>query len=108
MKIEDMSASLAPYLPPAFGALVGLRYTKDQNPVQKASSFFMGFGLAVYFGPAIAETFSLGPKSTIAAGILVAVLGMDAIGGLLAVAAAFRANPVGTFKDWWAAWRGSS
>ena len=103
MKLDDLASQIAPYLPPAFGALIGLRWAKDQTPAQKASSFAIGFGLAVYFGPAVAELFSLGPKSTVAVGILIAVVGMDVIGGLIAAAAAFRANPVGVFKDWWRA-----
>lgn len=95
---------LAPYLPPAFGAMIGLRWAQNQTPVQKVTGFVGGFGLAVYFGPAIAELLSLGPKSTIAAGILTAIIGMDVIGGLMAAATAFRNDPVGSFKAWWGAW----
>ncbi len=100
-------ADLAPYLPPAFGAMVGLRWAKDQTPAQKIVSFATGFGLAVWFGPAIAELLSLGPKTTIAVGILTAILGMDAIGGLIAVTTAFRSDPIGTFRAWWNAWKGA-
>ena len=103
MKVSDLAADLAPYLPPAFGALIGLRYAKDQTPTQKVGSFVISFGLAVYLGPAVAELLSLGPKSTIAVGILIAVVGMDIIGGLMAAAAAFRNNPVAAFRDWWGA-----
>lgn len=99
-------SDLAPYLPPAFGALVGLRYAKDQTPAQKALSFGVGFGLAVYFGPAIAELLGLGPRATVAAGVLTAVIGMDVIGGLMVAAAAFKANPLDAFRAWWRAWLG--
>jgi len=102
----DWLGDLAPYLPPAFGALIGLRWAKDQTPRQKVFSFATGFGLAVWFGPALAEILALGPKTTIAAGILIAILGMDAIGGLLAVAAQFRSDPPGTFRAWRDAWLG--
>jgi hypothetical protein len=95
---------LAPYLPPAFGAMIGLRWAKEQSAKQKVLSFFSGFGLAVYFGPALAELLSLGPKATIAVGILTAIVGMDVIGGLMAASAAFRTDPVGSFKSWWGAW----
>ena len=44
--------------------------------------------MAVYCGPAIAEFFTLGPKATIAVGVLTAVLGMDILGGLMAAAKA--------------------
>lgn len=99
-------ADIAPYLPPAFGALVGLRYAADQTPTQKVTSFGAGFGLAVYFGPAIAELLSLGPKASVAVGILTAVIGMNVIGGLMVAAAQFRADPVESFKSWWRAIRG--
>ena len=101
---------LAPYLPPAFGALIGLRWARHQTATQKVMSFGLSFGLGVYLGPAVAEILSLGPKAAVAAGILIAVVGMDVIGGLMALAAAFRADPIGTFKAWWGAWwnRGQS
>lgn len=106
----DWLGGLAPYLPPAFGALIGLRNAGSQTPAQRVVSFFLGFGLAVYMGPAIAELFSLGPKATIAAGILTAVVGMDVIGGLMAVAQQFRSAPIATVKEWWGLWwnRGAS
>lgn len=97
---------LAPYLPPAFGALIGLRWAKEQTRQQKAFSFLCGFGLAVYFAPAIAETFDLGPKSTVAVGILTAIIGMDAIGGLMAVSAQFKKDPSGTVRAWLDTWLG--
>jgi hypothetical protein len=97
---------LAPYLPPAFGALVGLRWARQQTAQQKVLSFAAGFGLAVWFGPAIAELLSLGPKATVAVGILVAIVGMDAVGGLMAAAAQFQADPAGAFRTWLDAWLG--
>ena len=107
-RLSQLASDLAPYLPPAFGALLGLRYAKDQTPAQKVFAFGSGFGLAVYIGPALAELFALGPKATVAAGILVAVAGMDVIGGLLAVAAQFKENPTRTFRAWLNAWLGRS
>ena len=97
---------ITPYLPPAFGALIGLRWAKDQTPKQKAFSFVTGFGLAVYFAPAIAELFSLGPKATVAVGILTAIVGMDVVGGLIAVTSQFRTDPTGTFRAWFNTWTG--
>jgi len=103
-------SGVADYLPAAFGAMLGLSYAKSQTPRQKVVSFISAFGLAVYLGTAIAELLNLGPKATIAVGVLTAVVGMDVIGGLLALAAAFRSDPIGTFKAWWGAWwqRGGS
>src|SRR5437763_463846 len=63
-------ADFAPYLPPAFGALMGLRWARHQTATQKVTSFGLSFGLGVYLGPAVAEILSLGPKAAVAAGIL--------------------------------------
>ena len=102
----DWLDALAPYLPPAFGALVGLRWAKEQTARQKVLSFAAGFGLAVWVGPAIAELLALGPKATVAVGILTAIVGMDAIGGLMAAAGQFRADPAGTVRSWLDTWLG--
>lgn len=99
---------LTAYLPATFGALIGLRYTKQQSSRQKVLSFAGGFALGVYMGPAIAEFLTLGPKMTAAAGILTAVLGMDVIGGLVAVISQFSENPVQTGRRWINAWFGRS
>lgn len=92
---------LDPYLPPAAGALIGLKWTRDQTPLQRMLSAFSGFALAVYIGPAVAEAFSLGPRLTIAVGILIAIAGMDILGGLMVAASAFRKDPLGTALSWW-------
>lgn len=106
MKLEEIYSEVAPYLPPAFGALIGLRWAKDQTPTQKVFSWATGFGLAVWFAPGICEYMDFGPKTTVAVSILVAIVGMDIVGGFLAVGAQFRANPVDTFSQWWDALRG--
>ncbi len=100
----DWLGDFAPYLPPALGSLIGLRWAREQTATQKVTSFALSFGLGVYLGPAVAEILSLGPKAAVAAGILIAVVGMDVIGGLMALSAAFRADPIGTFKACWGAW----
>lgn len=107
MTLNDLAKEAAPYLPPAFGAFIGLRWAQNQTPLQKVTGFIGGFGMAVYFGPAIAEFFSLGPKGTIAVGVLTAVVGMDILGGLMAAAKAFGNNPLESFKNWFAAWKGN-
>lgn len=107
MKLEELTAALAPYLPPAFGAFIGLQWAKNQTPAQKLTGFVGGFGLAVWFGPAVAEWFTLGPKATIAVGVLIAVIGMDVLGGIMAAAKAFSVDPMASIKAWWATFRGS-
>ncbi len=104
----DWVSELAPYIPPGIGAVLSLRYTKDQTPAQKALSFVLGFGLGVYGGPALGELLSLGPKAPAGAGILIAVLGYDVIGGVLAALAQFKENPLVVGRRWINAWFGRS
>jgi hypothetical protein len=104
--LADFVSDVAPYLPPGFGAYLGLYWAKNQTPSQKAMGFVGGFGLAVWFGPAVAEWFSLGPKATIAVGVLIAVAGMDILGGIMAAAKAFSVDPMASIKSWWSVWRG--
>lgn len=103
-------ADLAVYLPPAFGALLGLRYAKDQTPKEKAVSALFGFGVSVYFAPAIAEVLGhlpdKSPRIFVVIAILTAMLGMDILAGVVAVTKGFASAPLATFKDWWAVWRG--
>ena len=54
--------------------------------------------------PAVAEWLSLGPKAIVALGVLIAVIGGDVVGGLLAASASFKRDPLGSFKGWWGAW----
>ena len=92
---------LAPYLPYGIGAAIGLRWAKDQTPTQRVVSFGLSFGLAIYIAPALAEVIGLGPKGTVAVGILTAVVGMDVLGGLVAAGKAFQNAPLDSFKSWW-------
>lgn len=98
-EVIEAGALVTPYLPPAFGALLGLRYAKDQTPGQKAVGFLFGFGLAVYFGPAAAEILSLGPNAAAAAHVLIAVAGMDVVAGFVVVTRQFSASPMTVVRD---------
>jgi hypothetical protein len=103
----DWLWDLAPYLPPALvGSFIGLRYTTNQTPKQRVLSFVAGACLAVFVAPALAEHFALGPRVTMAVGLLTAIVGMDIIGGLLAVGTQFKADPTGTVRGWVDTWLG--
>lgn len=108
--ISDVSQNVAPLLPSAFGALIGLKWTKDQTPPQKVVSFVGGFGVSVFFTPALGEWVFTAPdqhpKSMVALGILVAIFGMDVLGGVMVVANRFRNDPLATAKDLWELLRG--
>lgn len=107
--VGDLLTKLAPYLPAGFGALIGLRYAKDQTPKERAISWIFGFVVSIYFAPAIAEVLGYlpdkSPRIFVVISILTAMLGMDILAGVMAVTKAFALAPLATFKDWWAIWR---
>jgi hypothetical protein len=104
VKLDELAAVATPYLPPAFGAFIGLVNARNQTPSQRVLGYVVAFGISVYFTPAIAEFFGLGPKAIVALGVLVAVIGGDVVGGFIAAAAAFKADPLNSFKNWLSAW----
>ena len=106
--VDELALVAAPFLPPAFGAFLGLRWVKDQTPFQRVTGFVGSFGIGVYGAPAIAEHVGLGPNVTVAIGILLAVIGMDLIGGLMRAAQKFREDPLGCLKEWVPWWKRSS
>jgi hypothetical protein len=105
--LHDAALLVSPYLPPAFGAFVGLQWAKNQTPTQKLAGFVCGFGLGAYLGPALGEVLGLGPRGTVALGILIAVIGMDIVGGILAAAQSFRADPLSIVQRVVNIWRGT-
>ena len=104
MKLEEISAAVAPYLPPAVGALMNLPYARSQTPVQRAVSWAVGTAVGLYVGGAVAEWLALGPRATIAAGFLFGAAGYDLMLGLTAAARGFGADPMGSVRGWLSAW----
>lgn len=100
--LSEVATATSPYIPPAIGALIGLRYAKDQTPLQKCVSWGIGTMTGLYVGGLVAEWLSLGPRSSIGMGFLLGVAGYDL---MVAVTAAAR-SPLETFRAWWSAWRG--
>lgn len=100
---------IAPYLPPAFGALLGLRYAKNLTASERGISALFGFGVSVYFAPAIGEVLGhlpeKSPRIFVVISILTAMLGMDVLTGLMAIGNSFAVSPLSAVKDWWGAWK---
>jgi hypothetical protein len=105
----DSLGWLAQFLPPAFGALLGLKWAQGQTNQQKVVSFAFGMGLSIYFAPAVAEVLGQlpdkSPRIFAVISILTAIIGMDVLTGFVAISKSFALSPLQTFKDWWAAWR---
>lgn len=97
-----LDASLLPFIPPSLiGACIGLAYPKNQTPRQRAGSFVISAALSVYATGAVAENFHYGTATLSVIAILLATVGTDMIGGLIAAGRAWKADPFSTFARWW-------
>jgi len=98
--LRDAWDLLWPFVPPAIGAYFGMRWSIDQSPKQRISTWFCSAFLALYLGQAIGEYWQLGTKSTSAATIIVAMLLSDIMAMVVAAARQWTTDPVGTFRRW--------
>lgn len=98
--LADLLDALWPFVPPALGAFLGLRYAKEQSLRDRTISWAGSLAIGIYLGPAIGEHLSLGPKTTVGVSFLIAMLGAEF--GAVAVAAMrqWAQDPVGTFARW--------
>lgn len=97
-----IDASLWPFVPPSLlGAFIGWAYAKNQTPRQRAGSFVISAALSVYATAAVAENFHFGTATLAVIAILLATVGTDLIGGLIAAGRSWKADPFGTFSRWW-------
>lgn len=92
--------SLIPLVPPALGALVGLRYAQNQTMRDRAVAYVGSVVLGIYLGPALGEHLSLGPKTIVGVSFLIAMLGTELFAVAVAAMRQWAADPVGTFAKW--------
>lgn len=90
---------IAPLVPPALGAAVGLRYTATCSPRDRAAGYCLSVAMAVFLGPAIAETFALGPKTTVGIGFGIAMLGQEILAAAVAFIRRVASDPVATIRS---------
>lgn len=106
LELRWLWESVAPFVPPAMGALIGLRYATHQSPRDRTVSWFLSVGAGLYLGGAIGEFYGLGIKSTGGAMFLIAMLGAELFAVAIAALRQWAADPVGTFRKWRDAWLG--
>lgn len=104
MTIDDAVKAVAPLLPPvALGTILGLAYAKEMTPRQKVIYAATAAPLAVYGVLATKSILArhagivLDDWELAAGAILYAILGMDAVGGLVVLGRKFKDDPIGTF-----------
>jgi hypothetical protein len=89
---------IAPLVPPALGAAVGLRYTATCSPRDRAAGYCLSVAMAVFLAPGISETFSLGQKTTVAVGFSIAMLGQELLAAGVAFLRRLASDPVATLR----------
>lgn len=98
--IEAAGIALSPFLPPFLGSLVGLRWSDGATRRDRVWSWGSSFVLGVVGGGAAAEYFELGPKLTIAAGFMIAVVGAEFLAILIVVLRDALKDPAAAFVKW--------
>ena len=90
---------IAPLVPPALGAAVGLRYTATCSPRDRAAGWILSVAIGIYLGPAIGEAFALGPKTTVGVGFMLAMMGMEIASAAVAFIRRVASDPVATIRS---------
>lgn len=106
---RDLWAALEllwPFVPPAIGAFIGLRYADKSGKGDRVIAWIAAAALGIYLGPAFGEHFSLGAKTTVGVSFLLAMLGTELFAVLSAALRQMSADPAGTFRRWIDAWLG--
>lgn len=98
--------ALWPFVPPALGAFIGLRYAAEQSKRDRSIAWLCSAVAGIYLGAAIGEHLALGPKTTTGVGFIIAMLGAELAGVAVAALRQWSADPVGTFRKWRDAWLG--
>ena len=103
MTLDDTFKAVAPLLPPTvLGTLLGLAYAKEMTPRQKVVYVATAAPLAVYGVLATKSILArhwgivLDDWEIAALSIFYAVIGMDAVGGLVVLGKKFKEDPLGT------------
>ncbi|UYN96596.1 MAG: hypothetical protein KIT25_06590 [Enhydrobacter sp.] len=97
---------VSPFVPPALGALLGLRYATHRSPRDRMVSWLLAVGAGLYLGGAVGEFYGLGPRVTGGVMFLIAMLAMELFAVLVAALRQLAADPAGAFRRWLDAWLG--
>lgn len=105
-KLGSLLDALAPFLPPAIGAYIGLRYAKQQSKRDHAISWVCAAAAGIYVGAALGEHFGFGLKVTGGLMFVIAMFSSELFAVVIAALRQWAADPVETFKRWRDAWLG--
>lgn len=90
---------IAPLVPPALGAAVGLRYTATCSPRDRAAGYCLSVAMAVFLAPGFAEALQLGPKTTVGLSFGIAMLGQELLAAGVAFLRRVASDPIATIRS---------
>ena len=93
-------ADVVPFIPPAVGALLGVRYAQGQTVRERVLSWGLAMSCGLFFGSAIGEYFGFGRATT--GGIMfgLAAIGMEAVAYVIAAFRQGITDPASTAGKW--------
>lgn len=97
--INNVLDALAPLVPPALGAFVGLRYTSACSPRDRAMAWALSVAMAVFLAPGFAEALQLGPKTTVGLSFGIAMLGQELLAAGVAFLRRLASDPIATIRS---------
>lgn len=96
---DHLSASdLVPFIPPAVGAVMGMRYAQDQTAGERLLSWAVSMGFGLYIGAAIGEYFGLGHITTGGVQFALAAVGMEIVAYVVALLRTAAKDPLASFR----------
>jgi len=105
-KIGALLDALSPFLPPAIGAYIGLRYASSQNARDRAASWICAAAAGIYIGAGLGEYFGLGLKVVGGLMFVIAMFSAELAAVVIAALRQWSTDPAGTFRRWLDAWLG--
>lgn len=98
--------ALGPFVPPALGAFIGLRYAAEASKRDQIIAWGCSAAAGIYLGAALGERYELGLKTTGACMFLIAMFGSQLFAVAVAICKQWAADPIAAFRRWRSAWLG--
>lgn len=92
---------VVPFIPPLFGAYVGLRYAVQQTSKERLITWCCSAAAGIYLGAGAGEYYQWGNKLTGAVMFLIAMFGSELFAVGIAFLRAMATDPVGNFRRVW-------
>jgi hypothetical protein len=104
--LRDVWDAVGPFIPPALGAFIGLRYAAEATKRDQLIAWSCSAAAGIYLGAAISEFYGLGLKTAGACMFLIAMFGSQLFAVGIAALKQWAADPVSAFRRWRSAWLG--